>query len=52
MTAEFKAVLELLAADPDSKVADMARRSLEGLAVEQVPDPPATKEEISDVSGA
>jgi HEAT repeat protein len=47
MAAEFRAVLELLVADPDSKVADIARRSLEGLPPEpvaQVPDPPATKE--------
>jgi hypothetical protein len=49
MAAEFKAVLELLARDPDSKVADMARRSLEALAVGQVPDLPA-KEDISGKS--
>jgi hypothetical protein len=45
MAAEFRAVLELLAGDPDSKVADMARRSLE--AVGQVPDLPATNEDVS-----
>ncbi len=48
MVDEFRAVLEILSGDSESKVWDMARRSLEGLA--PVPEPEPTKEAASNSS--
>jgi len=55
MAAEFRAVLEILAGDAESKVRDMARRSLEGLAPAPVPEPatePAKEAESQSSTGA
>ncbi len=48
MAAEFRAVLGILSGDSESKVRDMARRSLEGLA--PVPEPEPAKEVASNSS--
>ena len=55
MAGEFRAVLEILAGDSESKVRDMARRSLEGLAPAPTPESaaePAAEPEKEASSGA